>query len=846
MTLAKGTPTIIRGSDYFFNNTYEGNGRGQRVGNFIPFTDSGTIAKSIVSNRADNSQLNRTISSSSQRRIFTISLWCKLSTPASGTAGRHSFFTARQPSNSEICYFMIDDNGRLSFQSLNSGGSNVMTQMSNRTFEDTSKFYHFMVAVDTTQSTNTNKIKMYVDGDQITDFSYSNYDGGTNYDLPFGNDNSTMYVGEQNSSNYHLDGYMAEFNIVDGTAYTPSTFGLTDTSTGRWIPKSLAGISYGTHGARFEFANSAGQTIGDDTSGQGNDFTVSGFATTDVTTDSPTDLYPTLMDFQTSYPGTYSEGNLRIDGGTNSQTSVGRSTLTFDAEDSTGYYWEVKNIENNGFGQNWNGYGMFGVDADNSTPSSGNLKPASGSHVTYRESGNIVVKLGASGTEFDGGTAYFPKTGNNSSLPSGGDTIGIAVKGGKVWFAKNGNWINPKQGHPGLDGTPAANNVTGRFRAVCMCYHSTSAQEINFGQRLTLGGTSTSDYSANNGGRFVYNPPVGFRAIKQDNLPETTRSTPDFVWAKSRDNTESHVIYDTTRGVQKMISPNNTTEEGTQADGLQKFLKGGFATEDHERMNQSGISYANWSWIANGGTTSANTDGSGATQASTIQANQTAGFSIVTFSSSSSPSGTYKIAHGLGAAPQWIIGKNLENSGGYNWTVFHHKVASDPATDFLRLNTNASLSDNATVWGDTSPTSTVFTVGTGVPLLANEKTIFYCWTGIPGFSKFGSYTGNGNSNGQFINVGFKPSWIMIKETGNSNNWPIWDNKRFPLNPTNNSLFADLNQADNGSSIDMDVLSNGFKCRTTNSQINRSGGSYIYMAFAEHPFLGDGTNPATAR
>ena len=335
---------IIKGEEHFFITTYEGNGNGQKVGNFLPFTDNGTIAKSIISNRGDNSNLNRTISSGSQRRIFTISLWFKIGTAASGTAGRHIFFTARQPSNSEIFYFGLADDAQLVAQSLNSSGSNQMTQISTRTFEDTSKFYHFMVAVDTTQSTNTNKIKMYVDGDQITDLSYSNYDGGTNYELPFGNDNSTMYVAEQNSASTHLDGYLAEVNIIDGTAYAPSTFGLTDTSTGRWIPKSLAGISYGTHGARFEFANSAGQTIGDDTSGNGNDFTVSGFATTDITTDSPTDLYPTLMDFQTSYAGTYSEGNLRIDGGTNSQTSVGRSTLTFDAEDSTGYYWEVKNI----------------------------------------------------------------------------------------------------------------------------------------------------------------------------------------------------------------------------------------------------------------------------------------------------------------------------------------------------------------------------------------------------------------------------------------------------------------------------------------------------------------------
>jgi hypothetical protein len=349
---------------------------------------------------------------------------------------------------------------------------------------------------------------------------------------------------------------------------------------------------------------------------------------------------------------------------------------------------------------------------------------------------------------------------------------------------------------------------------------------------------------------FSYTPPTGFVALQQDNLPETTLSIPDLVWAKSRDNTESHVIYDTTRGVQKMISPNNTTEEGTQTDGLQKFLKGGYQTEDHERMNQSGISYANWNWIANGGTTSANTDGSGATLASTIQANQTAGFSIVQVTAPSSPSGTYKIAHGLGAAPQWIIGKNLENSGGYNWSVYHHKVASDPATDYLELNTSDALADNATVWGDTTPTSTVFTVGTGVPLLANEKTIFYCWTGIRGFSKFGNYEGNANADGPFVYTGFKPSLLIIKNIDRAVDWIIIDNKRDPFNngvssllkPSSNSSESEANNQG------IDLLSNGFKVRQSSSNaFNANDETHIYMAFAEHPFAGTSSiNPVTAR
>ena len=189
--------------------------------------------------------------------------------------------------------------------------------------------------------------------------------------------------------------------------------------------------------------------------------------------------------------------------------------------------------------------------------------------------------------------------------------------------------------------------------------------------------------------------------------------------------------------------------------------------------------------------------------------------------------------------------KNLETAT--DWPVYHHKNTSAPETDYLSLYQSSATAD-LDIWNDTAPTNKVITIKGNYNSNGNDskKMIFYCWHGIEGYSKFGVYTGTGNADGRYVYTGFKPAWIMFKETGNSNNWPIWDNKRFPLNPTNNSLFADLNQADNGSSIDLDVLSNGFKCRTTNSQINRSGGSYIYMAFAEHPLLGDGTNPATAR
>ena len=825
MTLAKGTPTIIRGSDHFFNNTYEGNGQGQRVGNFVPYTDNGTISNSCIFNRPDDPMLAYTPSGTgTNRRKYTVSFWFKPSFDGSDSNERAFFFAGPYGNDDGITF---KNTRKLHFWINGTVNASLLTT---RTFEDSSKFYHILVAVDTTQSSASDRVKLYVDGDQITNFDTENYPS-QNYD-GYVSTAVQHNVGAQTGNNRQCDGYLAEVNYVDGTALTPSTFGLTDTSTGRWIPKTLTGITYGTNGFRLTFANSAGQTIGDDTSGNGNDLTVTNLATTDIVTDTPTDLYPVLNDFQSSYSSNFSEGNLKIDGSTNGQTSTGRSTLSFDVEDSTGYYFEFRNMGTSSFGSNFNGYGIVGVNADNIAPSSGNLFPNGGHHVTLQEDGN--VRINNTGTNLNLGGSTLPKTGNTSTR----DTIGCAVKSGKVWFSKNGIWGNANQGNPNSDGTPIASGLTGRFRACALCYdNDNSLQEVNFGQRLALGGSATSDYSANNGGYFLYPPPTGFRALKQDNLPETTLSIPDFVWAKSRDNTESHVIYDTTRGVQKMISPNNTTAEGTQTDGLQKFLVGGFQTEDHERTNQSGISYANWNWIANGGTTATNEVGA---INSTVQVNTTAGFSIVKYSGSG---GAASVGHGLSSAPEWMIFKDLGNSTA--WRVYHTSIGG--ITKYLVLNTTAAVA-TASMWG--TPTNSAFIIG-GTGYEVNESGnnyVAYCWHSVPGFSKFGSYIGNGSSNGPFINLGFKPAVVITKNISSSYRWNIIDSKRDPFNPAGRWLAPNDNSDEDAysGSYPHDFLSNGYKLRANTTVLNRSGDTYAYAAFAEHPFLGDGTNPATAR
>ena len=825
-------PAIIRGSEHFFNVIYEGNGKGQRVGTFLPYTDNGTISKSCLFTDGDEPELSRTPSGAGNRDTFTLSFWIKR-----GNTGALQLIFQHGADVNNCTQLSFDSSDRIQYQQVD-GGSNTDSLISNRTFEDTSKFYHFVLAVDTTQATEANRVRMYVDGDEITSWNTANYPSqNTDTDM---NTTTEFSIGRQLGATtaYSPDCFLAEVNYVDGTQYTPSTFGITDTSTGRWIPKSLTGISYGTNGFRLQFANSAGQTIGDDTSGNGNDFTVTNLDANDIHLDTPTDLFPTLADFQASYGGNYDKGNLELDGSTHAQTSTGRSTLSFDVEDSTGYYFEFRNMGTASFGSNFNGYGITGVNADNIAPPSGYLYPNGGHYVTLQEDGNVRINTTGSLVSLGGST--LPKTGNTSTR----DTIGCAVKSGKVWFSKNGIWGNANQGNPNSDGTPIASGLTGRFRACALCYDDgNSLQEVNFGQRLTLGGSATSDYSANNGGYFLYPPPSGFRAIKQDNLSTTEKGIPDFVWIKNRDQTDAHTIYDSTRGPTKEIGVGEV-DETTDDDGLTKFLKGGFAIEDDVKVNSTGESYVAWNWIANGGTTAANTDGSGASIASVTQANQTAGFSIITHAGSGS-NGT--IAHGLNQAPEMVWTKIKKASvSGFTIACVHDLTGSGGFYQFLYLNENTESRSLSSVWNNTAPTNKVIHLGdTSVTNGSSENYLTFCWHSVDGYSKIGSYTGSGNANGIFVYTGFKPAWLLVKRTDSSGHWAITDTVRDPTNPTDKGLIPSTTDAE-GTGYTVDHLSNGFKLRLSGTAYNANGGKYIYMAFAEHPFMGDGTNPATAR
>jgi hypothetical protein len=211
--------------------------------------------------------------------------------------------------------------------------------------------------------------------------------------------------------------------------------------------------------------------------------------------------------------------------------------------------------------------------------------------------------------------------------------------------------------------------------------------------------------------------------------------------------------------------------------------------------------------------------------------NQKAGFSIVSYTGNGTSGAT--VGHGLGAVPAVIIVKNRDDTD--SWNVYHHKNTSAPETDFLILDSTNATSDGAGKWNDTAPSSSVFTIGNSLSTnTSGDDLIAYCFAEVEGYSKFGSYTGNGSSDGPFIFTGHRPAWIMVKRTDSTSNWIMFDDKRLGYNPDNNYVYADLSNGDGTADL-IDLISNGFKIRSTSTAVNTSGGTYIYMAFAENPF-----------
>ena len=311
---------------------------------------------------------------------------------------------------------------------------------------------------------------------------------------------------------------------------------------------------------------------------------------------------------------------------------------------------------------------------------------------------------------------------------------------------------------------------------------------------------------------------------------------PDLVWIKGRSGATDHGLYDAVRGVQKQLESNNTDTETTEATGLTAFGSDGFTVGALAQLNTSSATYVAWNWLG-ANTTVSNTSGS---ITSTVSANTTSGFSIVSYTGNGTGGAT--IGHGLGSTPKMMIVRN--RTVGSNWRIYHASLGN---TQGMQFDTTAA-STNIIFWNNTSPTSTLFTVGNGTTVNSSAVTyIAYCFAEVKGFSKFGSYVGNSSADGTFVYTGFKPAFVMVKNTNyvTGTDWFMLDNKRNTNNVENLYLSPNLSAAE-ATGVETDFLSNGFKLRHSSTAMNNSSYTYIYMAFADSPFVSSKGIPTTAR
>ena len=308
---------------------------------------------------------------------------------------------------------------------------------------------------------------------------------------------------------------------------------------------------------------------------------------------------------------------------------------------------------------------------------------------------------------------------------------------------------------------------------------------------------------------------------------------PDWTWCKQRNTARNHGLFDAVRGVTKILYSNDSSGQATAATSLTSFNSDGFSCGGETETNANGGTYVSWNWKANGAG-SANTAGS---INSTVSANTTSGFSIVSYTGTGANA---TVGHGLGSLCKFIIIKRLNSTN--DWEIGSTALGWDKHLYF----TTGAANTSSNRWQSTAPTNSVFYLGPAAGNNASSSPLIaYCFAEKQGYSKFGSYTGNGNADGTFVYTGFKPAFILIKRYDGADTWTIYDNKRTGFNVDNNPLFANATTTES-TDDDLDILSNGFKIRRNSGRINTDGANMVYMAFAEAPLVGTNNIPANAR
>ena len=797
------------------------------------------IGRSVRLRSSASAYFNRTFGAPTDNKKFTLSGWVKRGAVGSG------YYPLFLAGTSGSAYAGIWFNGD-TFVVFSYNGATVYNLTTNAVYRDPSAWYHIVVVFDTAQATASSRLLIYVNGVQVTSFAASTYPAQN----LAGYFNSAIAHNIGNASIAgagYFDGYLTEINFIDGQALTPSSFGEYNAITGVWQPKKYGG-TYGTNGFYLNFSDPSAATaaaIGKDYSGNGNNWTPNNISVTAGVT------YDSMLDVPTPYAdGGNGRGNYAVLNPLNLQGSITSGTISGGNLNSTpspsaaGYTNYLSSIAAPSTGY-W--YAEFAV--------SGTYQGANNNFVGIQlASSKSTTSLGAEATTYsyadgDRTTGSFRNNNTTSQSVAGfqtGDVLMVAIGNGGVWFGKNGTWLGTGSPNPATATSPAYSGLSGDYYFAYSAYGTSGvtygySSFANFGQRP-----------------FAYTPPTGFKALNTQNLPDSTINNgakymaaslytgtgasqsivnsgnntgavsfqPDFLWVKSRNNVSNNGLFDSVRGGSKLLISELTDAEYT-GTYLSSFNSNGFTigATASSTLNASSYTYVGWQWKANGSAVS-NTAGSITSQ---VNANPTAGFSVVTYTGTGANA---TVGHGLGVAPKLIIGKKRNSTG--SWQTYVSAIPN-MATGYIVLNNSGAWTSNSTIWNGTAPTSTVFSLGTDTDINQNGATnVAYCFSEVAGYSKFGSYTGNGSADGPFVYCGFRPRYVMIKRTDSTGDWEIWDTSRDPYNASGHELLANSSQAEAVYNA-IDILSNGLKLRDGSLAWNTSGGTYIFCAFAENPF-----------
>jgi hypothetical protein len=759
---------------------------------------SGAIAtKSLRFNDDDQASLSRTPSSAGNRRTFTYSCWFKRANITRG----YLFSVWNSDTDSEV--FAVNFS---SSHTLNIDLISKTLRITDQVFRDPSAWYHLVLAIDTTQSTASDRLKLYINGSQVTSFSTN--DNFSQNDDTGVNGTFAHQIGRyfRNSSTEHpFDGYMTDIYLIDGLQLTPTSFGSFD-SNGVWQAAAYSG-TFGTNGFYLGFDDSS--DLGADSSGNNNDFTANNLQSSDVMFDVPTNgtqsdtgaggevsgNYCVLNPLTSGY--TLSNGNLKVDSGSGGNRLLGTIGVS-----SGKYYFEA----------------VFN------------------SHTSSNDSSYLVVR---NEDGFEAGIR------NRTS-----DIQYFTSSGGNLGTYSSSNWSTSETHGFALD---CDNNQLKIYKNNTL----TATISITAGKTYLPGyfrDGSNGSFTFNFGARgFTYTAPSGFKALCTTNLPtptiadgsdhfeaklytsETTISglsfSPGLVWLKRRSAAADNGIYDVVRGVNKLIYPNASNAEET-GGGVTAFNSDGFDLGTNALFKGGGHSFVSWNWYAGSSVTPST---SGTITATSSHLNSTAGFNILKYNGIGDGS-TETLGHSLSSAPEFIWIKCTSNSA--DWAVYHKGLGAGGTVAF----NSSSGKDGTSMFAGQDPTSSIVHLkeNSNRVQTSGRTYVAYLFHSVDGFSSIGSYEGTGSaSTGAFVFCGFRPALVLIKRDGSAS-WCLYDTSRDPFNDATHVLNPNNNAGGNTndafvSNVSIDILSNGFKIVDVDGEINQNGDTYIYYAVAENAF-----------